>query len=394
MPSIAEDFESKGFWYARDLNKWLLVVVTLLFGIALGSDILLEMLDGQEFPLALTIAGLLSVGCVVLLWVRCTWGAVVGLVMVAVSLFVEGLAYSLMLALLLTGLSAMVCTKLFRRAFLVTMVCWVGFLSTQMEDSVNGVLLLLAVSLLLLGAYGLGSAFRKATNARLQSQQELEEAEEKLRESVAAERQSIARDLHDIVAHDITIIAMQSRAAKMAGTEEAHRQAVEVVGESSRTALQDLRRMLNLLHEDEKIEDIPASSATELDFRAGAASFSEQLHQLGITVEWGIDGDIDSLSRSVNAALYRILQECTTNVAKYAGHGQECRIELKVLEEAVGLTVLNTVASRRRAVQTWSSSGAGLIGIKDRAAAFGGSAKAGFDRKGRWVVSVRGMKKA
>lgn len=394
MPSIAEGFESRGFWYARDLNKWLLVVVTLLFGVALGSDILLELLYGRDFPLALTVAGLLSVGCVVLLWVRCTWGAVVGLVMVVVSLFVEGVAYSLMLALLLTGLSAMSCTKLFRRAFLVAMIAWVGFLASRMADPTNGLLLLVAVCLLLMGAYGLGSAFRKVTNARLQSQRELDEAEEKLRDSVAAERKSIARDLHDIVAHDITIIAMQSRAAKMAGTEDAYQQAVDVIGESSRSALQDLRRMLDLLHEDEKIEKAPASSATELDFRAGAASFSEQLHQLGITAEWGIDGDIELLSRSVNAALYRILQECTTNVAKYAGYGQECRIELKVHDDRVGLTVMNTVASRRQAVQTWSSSGAGLIGIKDRASAFGGTAKAGFDRKGRWVVSVRGMKKA
>nr|WP_246349244.1 histidine kinase [Nesterenkonia xinjiangensis] len=244
-----------------------------------------------------------------------------------------------------------------------------------------------------MGSYGLGSAFRKVTNARLQSRRELEEVEAAHRESVAAERKSIARDLHDIVAHDITIIAMQSRAAQMTGTEDSYRTAVEVIGESSRAALQDLRRMLNLLQEDGALDDIPSSSATELDIRTGAATFCQQLRGLGFTVTYELDGDVAALSRSVHAALYRILQECTTNVARYAGHGQTCWVLIWSGEEEAGLTVSNTVTSRGRAVSRWSSSGAGLIGIRDRAAAFGGTARAGFDRKGHWVVTVQGLKK-
>lgn len=393
MPSVAEEFESQGFWYARDLNKWLLVVVTLLFGIALGSDIILEMLEGKSFPVEIAMAGLLSVGCVVLLWVRVTWAAVVGLIMVAVSLFTEGLAYSLVLAVLLVGVGAMVTTKLFRRSLLAATLIWTGFLTNQLEDPTSGVVLMAIMVLLIMGSYGLGSAFRKVTNARLQSRRELDEVEARHRESVAAERKSIARDLHDIVAHDITIIAMQSRAAQMADTEDSYRNAVEVIGDSSRAALQDLRRMLNLLREDGALEDLPTSSATELDIRTGAETFCEQLRGLGFTVSCELDGDLSELSRSVHAALYRILQECTTNVARYAGHGQTCWIRVWAGEKEAGLTVTNTVASRRRAVSRWSSSGAGLIGIRDRAAAFGGQARAGFDRKGHWVVTVQGVKK-
>ncbi len=395
MPSVAEEFESQGFWSCRDLSQWPLVVVTLLFGISLGADIIVEFLEGEAYPVLLTAIGLLSVSCVVLLWVSVTRAAGVGLVMLVLSLPVEGgFVYSLMLSLLLTGLTAMATTKRFRRTFLAAAVVWLATMAALLPDPTHGALVASAGAVLLLVVYASGSAFRRVTNARLQSQRELEEAEAKHRASVAAERQSIARDLHDIVAHDITIIAMQSRAARMAGTEDAYRLAVDAIGDSSRAALKDLRRMLALLQDGEQPQDAPSSSATELDFPTGAAAFSEQLQQLGTSTEWGIEGDIRTLSRSVHAALYRILQECTTNVAKYAGSGQECRIRLVVEEDGVGLWVTNTVASRRRAMAGWSSSGAGLIGIRDRAQAFGGSARAGFDRRGRWTVAVQGMKKA
>lgn len=109
-----------GFWYCRDLNKWPLVVVTLLFGVSLGADIIVELIDGEVYPVLLTAIGLLSVSCVVLLWVSVTRAAAVGLVMLALSLSVEGgFVYSLMLSLLLTGVTAMAATKLFRRTFLI-----------------------------------------------------------------------------------------------------------------------------------------------------------------------------------------------------------------------------------------------------------------------------------
>lgn len=393
--SIAEEFESRGFWHCRDLNKWPLAIVTLLFGISLGADIIVEFMDEETYPFLLTAIGLLSVSCVVLLWASVTWAAVVGLVMLVLSLPVAGgIVYSLMLSLLLTAMVAMASTKVFRRTFLAAVVTWLVVMASLLQDPTHGALVVSGGTLLLLVVYISGSAFRRVTNARLQSQRELDEAEEKHRASVAAERQSIARDLHDIVAHDITIIAMQSRAARMAGTEDAYRQAVDTIGDSSRAALKDLRRVLSLLQEEEQHGDAPSSSATELDFPTGAAAFSDQLQQLGIMTEWGIDGDIRTLSRSVHAALYRILQECTTNVAKYAGSGQECQIWLSVKEDDLDLTVSNTVASRQRAVTGWSSSGAGLIGIRDRAQAFGGNTRAGFDRRGLWTVAVQGMKKA
>ncbi|NLS09657.1 hypothetical protein HGQ17_06485 [Nesterenkonia sp. MY13] len=394
---VVETFESGGFWSCRQLNKWLLIIVTLAVGIALGADVIYESLTSAAFPWGLVLAGALSVGCVILLWVCVTYAVPAGLAILALSLFVDGIAYSIILALLLTALTALSSTKRFRRGALAMMVVWGAALGATMPDPATGTLLFLSIGVSLLAAYGIGSSFRQATTARLQSKQDLEQAEANHRKSVAAERKSIARDLHDIVAHDITIIAMQSRAARMRDTEDSYREAVSVIGDSSRAALNDLRRMLALLKDEDIVDDdADTSSASELEVFRGCEAFAARLESLGIIVEKQITGDLSSLSRSTSAALYRMLQECTTNVAKYADEGDTCWITIDIGIDQVSVEVTNTVRrARRRGAGPWSgSSGAGLIGVRDRAQAFGGNATYGYTREGHWQVKIHGVKKS
>lgn len=176
------------------------------------------------------------------------------------------------------------------------------------------------------------SVFSSATTARHQSRADMQAMQRHHEDSVTAERQSIARDLHDMVAHDITIIAMQSRAAQLDGSDCALKDALDIIGQSSRAALQDLRRMLALLQDDESghWESARSAAASELDLREGCRAFAQRLTSLGFTVDTSISGDLSTVSRSVSAALYRILQECTTNVVKYAGDGAQCWIEVEV----------------------------------------------------------------
>ncbi|WP_300342713.1 histidine kinase [Nesterenkonia sp.] len=394
LRSVAEEFEAGGFWSCRQLNKWVLVVVTLACGIGLGTDVIYELTADREIPLGLAVAGALSVGCVMLLWVCVTYAVPPGLLVLVMALFVDGMAYSVTLAVLLTGLTSLTSTARFRRGTLVFMIVWTVLVSVGLDDPLTGTLAFFGISIAVLVAYAIGGAFRRATTARLQTRQELEQLEQRHRKAVAAERKSIARDLHDIVAHDITIIAMQARAAQMKDTEEAYREAVQVIGRSSREALNDLRRMLALLKNEDVVDDEVSSSASELDVRRGCESFAESLQSLGITVHRGITGDLGSLSRSASAALYRMLQECTTNVVKFAGAGAQCWIEIDVGSEHVTMCVTNTVAADQSELDGWSRSGAGLIGVQDRAAAFGGAAEFGFDEQGRWRVRVDRMKKA
>lgn len=395
-PTIVTEFESGGYWSHRALDKGLLVVVTLGFGIALGVEVLYDVVTRDEFPLGPAAAGLMAVGCVILLWMSVTVAVTAGLAILAMALFVDHGMYSVVLALLLTGLASLATTRRFRRGTLVVMLLWGGAYSVALEDLAATGLTFGGISGGLLVAYGIGSSFRRATNASLQSARDLQEVEERHQMATTADRRSIARDLHDIVAHDITIIAMQSRAAQIRDTDAAYRDAVGVIGNSSRVALNDLRRMLTVLNDDNAVNDsVDAfASASELDVRIGADVFADELKSLGITVRLNVTGDLDSLTRSVSAALYRMLQECTTNTAKFAGRGAECWIDIEVLDEHVSMCVTNTVLGRERTAPGEEVPGAGLSGVRDRAEAFGGEMAAGFDDEGRWQVCVTGVNKS
>ncbi|NDK31216.1 sensor histidine kinase [Nesterenkonia haasae] len=394
--SLVEEFEAGGYWSYRTLNKGLLVVVTLGFGITLGVEVLYEVVASEEFSPGPAVAGLMAVACVILLWMSLTIGVTAGLAILALALFIGHGMFSIVLALLLTGLAALATTKRFRRGTLAVMLLWAGAYSVMLDDLATAGLSFAGISGGVLVAYGIGSAFRRATNSSLQSSRNLEEVEARHAVATSAERRSIARDLHDIVAHDITIIAMQSRAAQVKDTDEAYREAVEVIGNSSRVALNDLRRMLAVLKDDQIPDEAvsPLTSASELDVRVGAEVFAEELESLGITVHLSIDGDLDSLTRSVSAALYRMLQECTTNAAKFAGRGAECWIAIEVTDEHVSMSVTNTVLVPERSLPGWGESGAGLRGMQDRAEAFGGVMTSGYDDQDRWEVRVTGIKKS
>lgn len=394
--TIVEEFESGGYWSHRALDKGLLVVATLGFGVTLGVEVLYDVVASEEFSPGPAIAGLVAVGCVILLWMSVTVGVTAGLAVLAMALFVEDGAYSVVLALLLTGLAALATTKPFRRGVLAVMLLWGGAYSSNFEDLAAAAVAFGGLTGGLLVAYGVGSSFRRATDVSLQSARDLQEVEQRHQLAATAERRSIARDLHDIVAHDITIIAMQSRAAQVKDTDEAYREAVEVIGNSSRVALNDLRRMLAVLKDDNTSDDSvsPLTSASELDVRIGAEAFAEELESLGITVDLSINGDLSSLTRSVSAALYRMLQECTTNTAKFAGRGAQCWIEIDVVEEQVSMCVTNTVLVPEHGAPGWGISGAGLKGVQDRAEAFGGVMTSGYDDHDRWEVCVRDIKKS
>ena len=391
--SVLAQFESGGFWSCRALNKWLLVVVTLALGILPGAPLIYEYVVEQGVPIYLALVGVLSIACAVLLWVRVTYAVPVGMAILVLTLFTDELVYQFVVAVLLAGLTAQTSTRTFRVWTLVFMLLWAA-VHAVVHESIS-LLECLGIGGAVMAAYAIGAAFRKTTTARLQSRSDLERLEAKHTGLVATKRKQIAQDLHDIVAHDITIIALQARAAQINDTNEDYREAVKIIGDSSRTVLKDLRRVLTLLQDDDGPgpEEL-GSSASELDVRRGCTVFAQRLEGLGIAVEQNISGDLDTLSRSASAAMYRMLQECTTNVIKYAGTGAACWIEIIVGHEHVTMCVTNTVLHSSQGREEWSPSGAGLIGIRDRAAAFGGTAETGLDDQGRWRVRVLDMKKA
>ena len=250
--------------------------------------------------------------------------------------------------------------------------------------------------ILLLMSMGLGGGLfiRESLTRRERDRRRVFEAEERARLAAEAERRSLARDLHDVVAHNLTIISMQARTARYLGAPEAAQGVLGVVGDSAKDALRDLRRMLSILQEDGIVDPSGepgaaggADGATSADPVLSVARLAEELRSLGMTVVTDVRCDQSAMPISVRSTLHRVLQEATTNVAKHAGEGARVCIELRDAGPDVVLEVENTVTERSGPPQ-WNSSGVGLTSMRDRVATFGGTIEAG---PGGWGWRVRAV---
>ncbi|MCY1158919.1 MAG: two-component sensor histidine kinase, partial [Citricoccus sp.] len=256
--------------------------------------------------------------------------------------------------------------------------------SSDFQDAIWVVLIFVALG------WGVGNFVGFLLDRRLQDQVRVAEATKRAARAAQDERKSLARDLHDIVAHNLTIISMQTRAAQYAGTDEAARHAVDVVGHSATEALADLRRMLSLLQAeglvsgDQEAAQIElGEGAAALDLEYGAVKFGRMLEGLGIETHVETAGLDQDIPRSVQTALYRVLQEAVTNVAKHSAEGGQCNICIRVNDDRLELAVDNTLPVRGAPARAgWNSSGSGLIGMRDRVDAFGGTMSS--QRDGSW----------
>lgn len=244
---------------------------------------------------------------------------------------------------------------------------------------------------LMTAGLGVGLFIRESVARRERDRRRILEAEERARLAAERERRSLARDLHDVVAHNLTIISMQARTAQYLGTPEAAQSVLAVVGDSAKDALVDLRRMLAILQEDGIVDPAGepgaaggADGATSADLALTAGRMAAELRSLGMSVEQDLRFDPEAVPMSVRSALHRVLQEATTNAAKHAGTGAEVRIMVAEQGRDVVLEVENSVAAPQRSMR-WNSSGVGLQSMRDRVATFGGTLEAGPGGRG-WLV--------
>src|SRR5215212_11348678 len=175
---------------------------------------------------------------------------------------------------------------------------------------------------LVAGSWLLGSFARRwqtmaAENA--QRAMELEGARIELaRSAVAAERLRIARELHDIVAHSMSVIAMHAGAARLAvGTDPAsERTALDVIESSSREAVGEMRRLVTVLRDG----DVDAGGRSPVPGLTDLPALVAGVAAGGLTVEVRTEGSLDAVPSGVSVAAYRVVQEALTNIVRHAGH--------------------------------------------------------------------------
>ena len=183
--------------------------------------------------------------------------------------------------------------------------------------------------------------------------------------AIAEERLRIARDVHDIVGHNLSLIAMKAAVANHLGTER--EDALRMIEQVSRTALDDVRMVL---------EDLRADPGSMVDLDG----LVEQTRAAGVDIT--IDqGDLSSVPVGVRASMYQILRESLTNVRRHA-RATHCRVTVTVASGALTLAVVDDGAGPGNA----SPSGHGLLGIRERVAMYGGSLSAGPEPAGGFAV--------
>ncbi|MBV9792753.1 MAG: sensor histidine kinase [Actinobacteria bacterium] len=201
------------------------------------------------------------------------------------------------------------------------------------------------------------------------------EQEQQVSRALADERRQIARDLHDIVAHAMSVIAVRSGVARMvmdADPAQA-REALAIIEITTRRSLHELRLLVGVLRspEDQPAELSPVPGLADLDRLIADTAVA------GVIAEVDVDGETRPLPPATDLSAYRIVQEALTNVVRHAGPtGARVRISYRAAEVGIEVTDDGPRGLRPRPIAR-AGGGHGLIGMRERAALFGGELAAG-----------------
>jgi signal transduction histidine kinase len=200
-------------------------------------------------------------------------------------------------------------------------------------------------------------------------QLQLEQAAE-ARRAIAAERTRIARELHDVVAHRVSLMTVQAGAAKTVAADdlESAMLAMEAVEDAGRQALSELRHLLDVLRPEAEVDGLgPQPGLADVPRLVG------QFEQAGLEVSLTMHGARTDLPARVALSAYRIVQEALTNVLKHAGPTARTDVRLSTDDDRVVIEVLDD----GRGATILPGSGQGIVGMRERAQLLGGSLDAG-----------------
>jgi signal transduction histidine kinase len=282
------------------------------------------------------------------------------------------------LALALYTVAAYRCRRISVPVVLAFVV--VGALSFVLDDQAD--LADIAVTYLVgVGAWVVGDSTRsQRERAAWLAQRQQDEAQR----AAAEERVRIARDLHDVVAHHISVIAVQAEAAQevLAAHPERAERAMATVAETARTALGELRRMLGLLRSD-------AGRAPQPDLGA-VDELVASVRGAGLAVEVRTTGPARPVDGVVGVTAYRIVQESLTNVLRHADARRAC-VDLAFDADALVIRVADDGRGPRaaRPGATNGGGGQGIVGMRERVTVLGGRLETGPAPDGGFTVEAR-----
>ncbi|HTC71501.1 MAG TPA: histidine kinase [Solirubrobacteraceae bacterium] len=251
---------------------------------------------------------------------------------------------------------------------------WVGLTGLAAAAGVSGITIRQRRALLI-------SLHERATRLEVERDQEG-------RLAAAAERARIAREMHDIVAHNLSVMISLADGAgyAMASSPQRADEAIARISATGRQALLEMRRLLGVLGEDAAEQPLaPQPRLDRLD------ELLAQVHAAGIPVTMDLDGDPRELPEGIQLTIFRVAQEALTNTLKHAARPTSAHVALSCAPRSVELEVTDTgrSAGLAGAPAPLAGSGRGLSGMRERAAAYGGKLDAGPGLDGGWRVHLR-----
>lgn len=250
---------------------------------------------------------------------------------------------------------------------------------TEVTPFRTAVLMALVATPIAIGRY-LGARQAAAAAERLRSSQSARLAVAQVRADQLAERERIAREVHDIVAHHVGAMVLRASAARYAAPDGPVADALSDIRDTGHQVLEDLRGLLDLLRDPDRQPDLLADPA---DVVREAA---ERMSAAGLLVDLELDPASDGAPLVARASAARIVQEGLTNVLKHAGPGTKVRVSVASAADGLAIEIRNgrppTVMDRL------PSSGRGLAGMRERVKALGGTLRAGPDEDGGWLLAA------
>jgi signal transduction histidine kinase len=236
---------------------------------------------------------------------------------------------------------------------------------------------------------GLYSDTRRAYLAELHDRAERLERERDQQAALAAaaERARVAREMHDIVAHHLTVMTTLAEAAVAASATSPERatEAMRSVAATGRRALADTRRLLGVLRQPPG--QAPGQALQPVPDLAQLDALIEQVRSAGLETTLEVHGQAPDMPAGVQLTVYRLVQEALTNTLKHGGTGARATVRLRYLPGELRVDIDDDGAGAT--APTPASVGGGLIGMQERVHAYGGDVQAGPRQPGGWKVSAR-----
>jgi signal transduction histidine kinase len=388
-PEYRETVNKSRIW-GLGARYWLdaLIVFAVCGGVA-ETVVKQHTKHGPEGPVWFDVLAILGIELPLLFRRRFPFGAPVAVgVVIAMSSFVDGRLVPSGVVPIVTGIAAFVVMGTLRDRTQALAGLAIGIGATAVvahNDPTGGLGNFIFTSIVFTIAWTIGflvsRKFHEADEARERATRAEREREEQARLAVSDERARIARELHDVVGHSVSVMTVQASAARrlLRPQQEKEIEALLVVEKTGREALAEMRRMVGVLRRPEEAPALAPQPSLEQ-----IASLVEHTREAGLPVDLRIEGDPVQLPPGVDLTAYRLVQEALTNTMKHA-RASSAEVVVRYGDGDVELTISDDGVGGADG----DSGGHGLVGMRERVSVYGGELEAGPRADGGFRLRAR-----